>query len=673
MEAGEAARRVATLRVEIERHRRLYYEQSDPEISDARYDSLERELARLEEAFPALTSPDSPTRTVGGSVAEAFSPVPHPAPLLSLDNAFTEGDLADWYARLCRVIERDDLEFVCELKLDGLSVALTYRDGAFVQGATRGDGQTGEDVTANLKTIAEIPSRLKGAPPLLVVRGEVYIPIQDFTEFNTRREEEGQGVFANPRNMAAGSLRQMDPKVTAARPLSCFCYQVLHSQGYAPQSQSQVLDDLARWGFAVDLRHLKCPGLEAVLEYCREWTAKRHELPYDADGVVVKLAPVALQEVAGSTAKSPRWAVAFKFPAEQAETVVNAIEVQVGRTGALTPVAKLEPVRLAGVTVSSASLHNEEEVRRKDIRVGDTVFVERAGGVIPYVVGVNLAKRPVFAVPFKFPQACPECGGPVHKPEGEAILRCANRSCKAQLKEGLRHFASRSAMDITGLGRVLVESLVERGLVRSLPDLYDLTEKSLAPLPRMAEKSATNLLAQIVASKGRPYEKVLYALGIRQVGEETARTLAFRFPSLDDLLAASENTLQEVEGVGPKVASETRAFFDVPENRAMVERLRDAGLTFAAKAPPSRARPLQGLTFVLTGSLESLSRTQAKDALAGMGAKVASSVSRSTSFVVVGPDAGSKLEDARKLGVPTLDEPALKKLLSGDLSPLARS
>ena len=670
MDAEGTARRIAALREEIEYHRRLYYEQSAPEISDAQYDALERELARIEAEFPALASPDSPTRTVGGSVAEAFSPVPHPASLLSLDNAFTEEDLADWHARLCKILERDDLEFVCELKLDGLSVALTYRDGAFVQGATRGDGQTGEDVTANLRTLADIPPTLNGAPPLLVVRGEVYIPIGAFTEFNARREEEGQGIFANPRNMAAGSLRQTDPRVTAARPLACFCYQVLHSQGYAPGNQSQVLEDLARWGFAVDPRHRNCSGLEPVLDYCREWTAKRHDLPYDADGVVVKLAPVALQELAGNTAKSPRWAIAFKFPAEQAETVVNAVEIQVGRTGALTPVAKLEPVRLAGVTISSASLHNEDEMRRKDIRVGDTVLLERAGGVIPYVVGVNLEKRPVVAVPFEFPKACPECGGPVHKPEGEAILRCANRSCKAQLKEGLRHFASRGAMDIAGLGKVLVESLVDRGQVRSLPDLYGLTVPSLASLPRMAEKSATNLVAQIGDSRGRPYEKVLYAMGIRQVGEETARTLSARFRSMDDLLAASEEALQEVEGVGPKVASEVRAFFDVPENGAMVERLREAGLTFASAEPPPAERPLQGLTFVLTGALESLSRTQAKDALVNLGAKVSNSVSRATSFVVAGSEAGSKLEDARRLGVPTLDEQALKRLLSGDLSPL---
>lgn len=672
MDRRGAESRVALLRAELVRHRRLYYELSAPEISDAEYDALERELAELEARFPELAAADSPTRTVGGTASAAFAPVPHPAPLLSLDNAFDEEDVREWHERLVRRLGREDLAFVCELKLDGLSVALAYRDGAFVQGATRGDGQTGEDVTGNLRTIPDVPSRLHGAPPLLVVRGEVYLPIQVFAEFNARREEEGQSVFANPRNMAAGSLRQIDPRVTASRPLACYCYQVIHSEGYEPADQAGVLEDLARWGFAVDQRHRLCRGLEEVLAYCREWTAKRHTLPYDADGVVIKLSPTDLQAQAGATSKSPRWAIAFKFPAEQAETTVEAIDIQVGRTGALTPVAKLAPVRLAGVMISSASLHNEEEVRRKDVREGDTVLIERAGGVIPYVVRVNADKRPVVAVPFEFPKACPVCGGPVHRPEGEAILRCANRSCKAQLKEGLRHFASRDAMDIGGLGRVLVENLVEGGLVKRLPDLYALTEETAAALPRMAEKSAANLLAQIAASRTRPYERVLYALGIRQVGEETAKALSERFTSLDALMGASAEDLQEVEGVGPKVAAEVVAFFEVPENRAMVDRLRAAGLTLVAPERPKGERPLAGWTFVLTGTLGSMPRPKAKAALEAMGAKVAGSVSKSTGAVVAGSEAGSKLQEARKLGVPVLDDAALLQVLSGDFSPLNR-
>lgn len=672
MDAGEAGRRAKDLREQLNRHRKLYYHLNAPEISDVEYDRLELELEDLERRFPETAVPDSPTRTVGGAAAAAFSPVPHAAPLLSLDNTYDEGDVAEWHARLCRLLGRETLAFVCELKLDGLSVALTYRHGQFVQGATRGDGQTGEDVTANLRTIRDIPGRLSGPPPHLVVRGEVYLPVKAFAELNARREEEGQAVFANPRNAAAGSLRQIDPGITAQRPLACYCYQVIHAEGYASASQGQTLGDLAKWGFAVDPRFRICTDLEEVLTFCREWTAKRHELPYDADGVVIKLASASMQEEVGATAKSPRWAVAFKFPAEQAETEVEAIEVQVGRTGALTPVAKLKPVRLAGVTVSNASLHNEEEVRRKDIRVGDTVLVERAGGVIPYVVGVVHARRPVIAVPFAFPPICPVCGGPVHKPEGEAILRCANRSCKAQLKEGLRHFASRDAMDISGLGRVLVDNLVDLGLVTSLSDLFYLTPESMAAVPRMAAKSASNLLAQVDASKGRPFEKVLYALGIRQVGEETARALAVRFRSMDALLEASDADLQEVEGVGPRVSAEVRAFWEVPGNRTMVERLRGAGVTLAAEERSTGDMPLGGLTFVLTGALEGMSRPRAKEALMAMGAKVASSVGRSTSFVVAGSAAGSKLDDARRLGVPALDEAALKKLLAGDLSPLAK-
>ncbi len=673
MDRASAVKRIRELTEKILRHRRLYYEQSAPEISDAEYDALEKELGELESRFPDLALPSSPTKTVGGGLSEAFSPVPHPAPLLSLDNTYDESDLREWNARLARVLGREDLEFVCELKLDGLSVALAYRDGAFIQGATRGDGQVGEDVTANLRTVGDIPKKLTLAPPYLVVRGEVYLPVEAFAKFNAKREEDGLSVFANPRNAAAGSLRQIDPKVTSTRPLACFCYQVIHGEGYEPRDQEEVLGDLRAWGFAVDGHHRRCKGIEEVLAFCREWTARRHDLPYDADGVVIKLAPVRLQYQAGSTAKSPRWAVAFKFPAEQAETVVESIEIQVGRTGALTPVAKLLPVRVAGVTIASASLHHEEEVRRKDVRVGDTVLIERAGGVIPYVVGVKLERRPVFAVPFQFPKACPVCGGPVHKPEGEAILRCSNRSCKAQLKEGLRHFASRDAMDIAGLGRVLVDTLVERGMVTAIPDLYDLQPAPLAELPRMGEKSAANLLDEIEASKGRPYEKALYALGIRQVGEETAKVISRRFITLESLMSASEEALQEVEGVGPKVASEVRAFFDVPENRSMVERLEAAGLTFRGEERPGGEQPLCGMTFVLTGTLEAMTRQEAKAALQAMGARVAGSVSKATSFVVAGAEAGSKLESAGKLRVPVLDEAALRKILAGDLSILGEA
>lgn len=669
MNKEQAAARAETLRAEIRRHRRLYYELNAPEISDADYDRLEKELEALERQYPELASPASPTAEVGGRASEAFAPVRHPTPLLSLDNTYDESDVLDWEARLERALGRCGLDYVCELKLDGLSVALTYEEGRFVRGATRGDGAVGEEVTANLRTVKDIPHRLDGAPPLLVVRGEVFMPVKAFAQFNARREEEGQPVFANPRNAAAGSLRQIDPSVTAGRPLACFCYQVLHAPGYRPESQEQVLRDLKSWGLPTDERFRHCRDLKEAIAFCREWTQRRHELPYDADGVVIKLNRTDLQDLAGATAKSPRWAVAFKFPAEQAETRVAAITIQVGRTGALTPVAKLEPVKVGGVTVSSASLHNEEELRRKDIRVGDTVLVERAGGVIPYVVGVRLEKRPPEARPFVFPESCPVCGAPAHRPEGEAILRCANRSCKAQLKEGIRHFASRDALDIAGLGKVLVDTLVERGVVGSLPDLYNLTPELLASLPRMGEKSARNLLSQLEESKLRPYERALYALGIRQVGLETARALAAQFPSIDFLRGADAEALQEVEGVGPKVAAEILAFFSLPENLAMIDGLVRAGLKFEGR--PARAGlPLSGKVFVLTGSLEGLPRGQAKEALEAMGARVAGAVTRNTHYVVAGADPGSKLAAAKKLGVPVLDGTSLRRLLEGDLGVL---
>ncbi|MGC8722949.1 MAG: NAD-dependent DNA ligase LigA [Acidobacteriota bacterium] len=671
MTRESAAERISELRRALELHRRLYYEENAPVISDFEYDRLEKELAQLEADFPDLASPGSPTKTVGGRVGKGFRPVSHPSPLLSLDNTYDEADLREWNARLERVLGRASLDFVCEIKLDGLSVALTYRDGRFVTGATRGDGFVGEEVTANLATVADIPRALTGAPSELVVRGEVYLPVRAFAELNEAREEEGLPVFANPRNAAAGSLRQIDPRQTARRPLACFCYQLLRAPELRPASQREILRLLVGWGFKVEPNARVCRGIEEVLAYCREWTERRHELDYDADGVVIKLDSIQLQEMAGSTAKSPRWAVAFKFPAEREETLVREIAVQVGRTGALTPVAHVKPVRIGGVTVSRVSLHNEDELRRKDVRVGDSVLIERAGGVIPYVVAVEREKRPPHSVPFSFPSTCPVCGAPVHKPEGEAIARCANRSCKAQLKEGIRHFASRAAMDVAGLGRVLVDQLVEQGLVETIPDLYTLRLEKLAALPRMAEKSAGNLLEQLEASKQRPFPRVLYALGIRQVGEETAKALASRFRSIEALSAASREELQGVEGVGPKVAAELRAFFEVERNQVLIERLRSYGLRLSWEGEGA-VGPLAGLTFVLTGSLESMPRQRAKEALEALGASVAASVTKETQFVVAGPGAGSKLDRARKEGVPILDEESLTRLLNGDMGPVGR-
>lgn len=667
---SEASRRAEELRALIAEHRRRYYEEDAPTLPDAEYDLLERELAALEALHPELAGSGSPTRTVGGRPSDAFRPVIHPEPLLSLENAFGEGELEEWNARLERAIGRTGLSFVCELKLDGLSVAVRYRNGLLIQGATRGDGTTGEEVTANLATVRDIPKNLAGAPHDLVVRGEVFLPLAGFEALNAAREEDGLPVFANPRNAAAGSLRQLDPKVTASRPLACRFYQVLGREAEAP-THRETLVRIREWGLPVEERWEFCPSFREVLAYCRKWTEGRAALPFDADGVVVKLDDVSLRRLAGFTAKAPRWAVAFKFPAERVPTVVERIAVQVGRTGVLTPVAHLEPASIGGVTVSRVSLHNEEELRRKDVREGDTVLVERSGGVIPYVVGVVPERRPVLAVPFPWPVACPACGAPTHKAEGEVAWRCSNRSCPAQLKEGLRHFASRDAMDIAGLGKVLTDHVVERGLVASAADLYRLKREALAELPRMADRSARNLLEQIEASKRKPYEKVLYAIGIRQVGEETARSLAAAFPSMDALKAATAEELQVADGVGPKVAAEVRTFLEIPQNLDLLGALAEAGLSMVRTA--TGAGPLAGLTFVLTGSLGEMPRSRAKEALEGLGARVGGTVTKATDFVVAGLEAGSKLNRARALGVPILSEPDLKALLAGDLGPLHRS
>ncbi len=660
-----AAERIEALRRSLERHRRLYYEEDAPEISDREYDLFEEELAELEARFPQLASKDSPTVTVGGRTSEAFSPLAHPVPLLSLENTYNEADLEEWESRLKKQLKNETLSYVCELKLDGLSVALHYGNGRFERGATRGDGRVGEDVTANLLTVRDIPKRLKGAPGRLVVRGEVYLPIQAFAEMNAVREEDGKPLFANPRNAAAGSLRQTDAMVTALRPLSCFVYQVLETDGYLPDTQWGVLRALGGWGFPVDGNARLCSGMAEVHDYCARWTQGRRELGYEADGVVVKLNEIRLQRLSGATAKAPRWAVAFKFPAERVETTVEEIVVQVGRTGALTPVARLKPVVIEGATVSRVSLHNADELERKDIRVGDTVVVERAGGVIPYVVAVKPEMRPKGTAPFDFPLYCPECGGPVHKPEGEAIVRCANRSCKAQLREGIRHFCSRAAMDVRGLGKVIVNELVGRGMVASLADLYELTGKELAKLPGMGKKSADNLLAGIDGSKQKPYRCVLFAIGIRHVGEETAKAIASAYPSIDEVMAADPEALRSIEGVGPKVAEEVKAFFEIESNREMIARFKGYGLKMTAEAVPKDENlSLKGRTFVLTGNLEKMTRARARSALEALGAQVTSSVSNRTDYVVAGPGAGLKLAKARALGIKILSEADLHDILA---------
>ncbi len=661
-----AGSRIAELRRLIEKHRRLYYEDNTPEISDHEYDLLEKELRELESLYPEMKTGASPTDVVGGSVSKGFAPVAHPVPLLSLENAFDENELREWIVRVRKFTGTEVFSMVGELKFDGLSLALFYERGKLVKAATRGDGFVGEDVTANVMRIGDVPKEIANGSSELIIRGEIYMPLREFREFNEQREEAGLDVFANPRNAASGSLRQLDPKVTSSRPLSIFCYQVMKSSDELPSSHWERLQAMKEWGLPVDGMSRFIPTPDELPEFCRMMIDQRKDLPYDADGVVAKVDSIPLQERAGSTAKAPRWAIAFKFPPEQARTKVNEIVVQVGRTGALTPVANLEPVHIGGVTVSRVSIHNEDELRRKDVRPGDAVLIERAGGVIPYLVRVFTEERVPGTEEFRFPVNCPVCGSCVHKPEGEVILRCSNRNCKAQLKESIRHFASRGAMDITGLGKVLIEKLVENGILGSIGDIYSLTEDRLSAIDRMGDKSAANLMTEIRKSRTREYAKLLYALGIRMVGEETARELASHFPSISELSSADEKELIEVEGVGPKVAAEIIEFFKTADNLELIETLKTAGLTM--RGEKREAGPLGGLTFVLTGTLQGFTRNEAKEKLLALGAKVGSSVTADTDFVVAGEDAGSKLKKAEKLEKLILTEEEFRKILEGDVS-----
>ena len=659
--------RIEALREEIHRHNYLYYTENRPEITDAEYDRLWRELVALEEAHPELVTPDSPTQAPGGKVAELFAPVEHLVAMLSLDNAMAPEDLTEFEARLKRALPGIVPSYVCEPKIDGLGVALLYERGRFVRGATRGDGRVGEDITQNLRTIKSIPARLTG--PLekatrLEVRGEVYMPREQFARLNAGLEEAGQPVFANPRNAAAGAVRQKDPGITAARPLEIFLYHVsvLEPSGFG--SQWERLEALKASGFRVNPRSERAADLEAVQAYCGRIEGERDALGYDADGVVVKVDDLEQQRRLGATAHHPRWAIAYKFAARQATTRVVSITINVGKSGALTPTAQLEPVELAGVTVSNVSLHNEDEVRRKDVRVGDTVLIERAGDVIPYLVQVVASKRPDPApAPFHMPTHCPACGGAALRVEGEAVWRCTNTACPAQLKERLFHWGSRRAMDIEGLGGVIVGQLVDRGLVKDFADLYGLSVETLAELERMGKKSAENLHRGLEASKGRGLSRLLNALGIRMVGERAAQLLAARFGSMERLLAASEDQINDIYGIGPHIAQAVTAFFTEPRNRATIERLAAAGVSMAEEGHTEGPKPLDGKVLVLTGGLATLSRDQAKDLIIRLGGRVTGSVSKKTDYVVVGEDAGSKAEDAKRLGVATLDEEEFLKLV----------
>ncbi len=666
----EVVRRVAELRRAIDHHNYRYYVLDDPEIPDAEYDRLMAELKALEAQYPALVTPDSPTQRVGAEPLEAFGEVLHRVPMLSLENCFDEAELRAFVTRVReRLGVEEAIDFCAEPKLDGLAVSLRYEHGLLVQAATRGDGRRGEDVTQNVRTIRAIPLRLLGEeiPPLLEVRGEVFMTREGFEALNRRQREQGEKPFANPRNAAAGSLRQLDPRITATRPLSFYAYGWGEVEGWSlPATQFGVLERFRALGLPVCDRTEVVRDVEGCLAYYEKIGRQRDALPYEIDGVVFKVDRLDWQKRLGFVSRAPRWAIAHKFPAQEELTRVLDIEVQVGRTGAITPVARLEPVQVGGVVVSNATLHNEDEVRRKDVWIGDTVIVRRAGDVIPEIVAVVKSRRPADARPFVMPEHCPVCGSEIIRPEGEAVARCSGGLfCPAQRKQAIRHFASRKAMDIEGLGEKLIDQLVERGLVEHVDDLYRLTAEQLAGLERMGPKSAANLVTAIERSKATTLPRFLYALGIREVGEATAQALASHFGDLDALMEADEEALQQVPDVGPVVAAYVHAFFQQDHNQEVIRALREAGVHWpAVERPPADAQPLAGKTFVLTGTLESMPRSEAKARLQALGAKVAGSVSKKTSAVVAGAEAGSKLARAEQLGIEILDEAAFLELLS---------
>jgi DNA ligase (NAD+) len=666
----ELAREAERLRELINHHNYRYHVLDDPEVSDAEYDVLMRRLEALEREHPEFVAPDSPTQRVGAAPSEKFPVVIHRRPMLSLANAMNAGEMSEFDARIKRMLKSDaHVEYVAEVKLDGLAVELIYDDGVFRSGSTRGDGVNGEDVTQNLRTIRSIPLRLMrpahgAAPRLLEVRGEVIIPRAAFERLNAERERSGEPVFANPRNAAAGSLRQLDPKVTAARPLDIFCHTPGTVEGLRFSSQWDFLQGIKALGLRVNPLSRVCASVEGVLEFWNEMTERRHELDYDADGVVAKVNSFALQEQLGEVSRSPRWAVAYKFKAQQAETRIEKIVVSVGRIGSLTPVAQLKPVALAGVTISNASLHNLDEIHRKDVREGDTVLLERAGDVIPYVVHVTKKGHPR-APEFQMPSHCPVCRGAIVHEEGEVGYFCVNLNCPARERESIRHFASKNSVNIDGLGDKLVGQLVEAGLVRELADLYRLSKSQLIALERMADKSAQNLLDNIEGSRRTSLDRFINGLGIRHVGEHTARQLARRFKTVGELIAASEDDLRAIRDIGPEVARSIREYFDEPRNAKAVARLAQL---FELK-PPVEVQgrgALRDKSFVLTGTLETMSREDAERKILAAGGRVTSSVSRKTDYVVAGAEPGSKLRKANEFGIKVLAEQDLIALLGGE-------
>jgi len=664
VDIDRVAARIAELRQKIEYHNYLYYVKDASEISDAEYDRMFRELLELEKAHPELASPDSPTQRVGGEPLERFRKVEHRAPMLSLANAFSEEELRAFNTRIAKLLERDEIAYVTELKIDGVAMALTYEKGRFVRGATRGNGIVGEDVTANLKTVKQIPLRLKGADhiPVMEVRGEVYLPLSAFNGMNEERADQGLAVYANPRNAAAGSIRQLDPKATAARPLAFFAYAIGYIEDEEIETQKQTLEMLGGWGFQVNTNFRWQESMDGVIEFCREWEKKRDSLDYEIDGVVVKVDSLDDQLALGTVSRDPRWAVAFKFPGQVATTRLKRIGVNVGRTGSMNPYAELEPVRLGGVTIKLATLHNRDDVRRKDIRVGDMVVVKRAGDVIPQVVGPVLEQRTGKETVFEYPEVCPSCKQRVVQEEGDAMAYCVNRDCPAQIFEGLNHFVSRGAMDISGLGPSTIYKMLDLGFVKSSADLYAVTEAQLAELPGFKDKSIKNLLNALEASKQRPFENVLLSLGIRHVGEGVAALLVERFNDIDSLVNAEEEEIASVPGIGQQIAHSVHQYFHDDRNRELVERLREAGLKMKGEPRIVREGPLTGMTFIVTGKLESMPRSAAEKWIEEQGGSVASSVSKKLDYLVVGADPGSKLAKARKLGIKEITEKQLMEL-----------
>ncbi len=667
---AEARRRVKQLREEIEQHNYNYFVLNQPTIPDSEYDRLLRELQELEEQFPNLRSPTSPTQRIGAPPQTEFQTVRHSIPMLSLANAFSDAEVRDFDARVKKLGESEQIQYVTEPKFDGLAVELVYENGIFVLGATRGDGERGEDVTPNLKTIKSIPLRLRQPkdlpmPKKLEVRGEVYMEREDFRTLNESRAQADEPLFANPRNAAAGSLRQLDPAITAQRRLHIFCYDVGKTVGVSFKNQEELLLTLPRYGLRVCPIYQICKNIDEALEFYRQMQQRREELPYEIDGIVIKVNDFGIRQAVGEVSRSPRWAIAYKFPPKQATTRVKEIIVQVGRTGKLTPVAVLEPVALAGVTIQHATLHNQDEIDKKDIRIGDWVLIQRAGDVIPEVVQSITKRRIGSERRFTMPVHCPVCGDRVVRLPDEVDYRCVNLSCPARLKESLLHYASKGAADIEGLGEKWIEALMKAGLVKEIPDLYALKDRQieLVRLERMGAKLAQNLLEAIGKSKKIPLARFIYGLGIRHVGERLSELLALHFRSLDALMNATEEGLLKVEEVGPTVAQSILSFFGDERNRRMIQRLREAGVTIVEESAPGAAGPLAGKTFVFTGTLKNMTRGQAEALVKAAGGRISSSVSRKTDYVVAGEEPGSKLERARALGVKVLSEEEFQKLI----------